>query len=144
MSMELIDEMSNGLVEIYDEIGVPMTYLPFDTTVTPNKFGALTPSYDTTKAFSVNGLLNIEEQKDKDTNLVSERDDGEVAIVTKNFVLHNIIPKKKDKIIVVDTYGRTLNLIVTGIVKTPGATNVGIPFLITYFTVAFDSTISRE
>ena len=144
MSMELVAEMSNGLIEIYDEIGIPMTYLPLDTTVTPNKFGVLAPSYDTTKSFTVNGLLNIVEQKDKDTNLVSERDDGEVAIVTKNFVSHGITPKKKDKITVVDTYGNTLNFIVTGIIKTPGATNVGIPFLITYLSVALESTLGRE
>ena len=144
MSLSLITELSDGLMEIYDEIGVPMTYYPLDTTIKPDKFGTLIPSYDTTKAFTANGLLNIEETPDADTSVVSERKDGMIAIVAQNFTAHGITPKAKDKVEVVDVLGVTQRFVVTGIAKTPGATNVGIPFLMTYLNVVYDTTLARE
>ena len=144
MSLSLVSELSDGLMEIYDEIGVPMTYYPLDTTIKPDKFGTLIPSYDTTKAFTVNGLLNVEASPDADTSVVSERKDGMIAIVARNFALHNIVPKAKDKVEVVDISGVTQHFVVTGISKTPGATNVGIPFLMTYLNVVHETTLARE
>lgn len=144
MSLENYEMLSAGVKEVYDEIGIPMTYLPLDRTVKPDKFGNLTPAYDVTKKFTFMGFLNLEDRPDADVKVVTAREDGGVAIVTQDLVTHNIVPLAKDAIEIIDVWGNTQRYVVTGLAKTPGSTNIGLPNIVTYLDVALDSSISKE
>ena len=143
MSVELWNEIEDGMTEIYEEIGFPMTYISFKGDTKPDKFGNLIPEYDEENGKTIYALLNVGEIIDKDTNKVMERTDGELAIITKSLVVAGIIPKQKDLVIVTDMYGNTLRYVVTGLKQSPSTSNVGIPFIITYLQVAISTSLAR-
>lgn len=143
MSTPLWAELTEGLLEIYEVIGVPMKYTVCINPENADKFGNLIPLYGEECSTTFYGMLNVGEFLDKDVNVTGVRKDGEVAIVTGSLVDAGINPSNKDRITVEDAYGDTLTYYVTGIMQTPNATQVGLPFLITYLNVAIDDSVVR-
>jgi hypothetical protein len=113
-----LDFISDGFTEAHKTIGIPMKYIPFDSTNSKkNNQGRWTIYHLEAEAITIYGLFKPEEYDDADLNEGDIRIDAKIQVVKKQIKDAGYVLKEKDAFDIVDDEGNTVRYLVVGFDK---------------------------
>lgn len=93
------DYMSDCYIQLFSDMGVSMTFIPFDPSGGMTKNGKIVMKFHEDQAFAVHGTMELLDNEDPDISTSGEvRADGVIRLMLKEFKAKGIVPAIKDAI----------------------------------------------
>lgn len=131
------DYMSDCYIQLFSDMGVPMTFIPFDPSGGLTKNGKIVVKFHEDQAFTVHGTMELMDNEDPDVATSgTTRADANIRLMIKEFKAKGITPAVKDAIDVSLPEGLK-RFIITGFSSPPSPVYLFISPLVTDIAKAF-------